>query len=1040
MPKFLLSTLEEISDGQRWRHMLDLGRRSRSDATARRDIAALAAAQNFYPRKLALMASYASGDAKLILACLSGSSSQLATLALAAAAQHVDDAALSTVLPELTAHRRLLLARACVARRRTGVVEDAFDRLGANDRAALLAYAGGDFVAAQLGDAEFAASLAPYDWARIARRHPAVAEAALTTLLERQDEAPHYLIESVNYALARSAAVSPPAALSLLHKAAARAPLGAFSCRKLASLYPREIAALILLDRSEVAPPIPRPLLQRVDDETRKALLRLRGKGVFPLEFGALDPQARRRLYEAGLLEPARDETGALPTDFVARLSQAARHAEARRAWAAPQLAAYPEKRLPHLGLLPFEEALREAKACSSQPDGDLRAVANAAIIASGRYEPAKLPEILAFCEAKKNEQDPVRLAMMTALVGLRPTRWREEHLPGISAVIDAALAARDCSEQTLFAAAGLLMRIAPQHIDYVARELTRLTEKLGRVPQANLQDRLTDAQMATLTPHILPLLKIWRARSYSGAIFQFLCSFGRRLEAAPPLLAFLVEMTADTRQQVASPALDMLFFARAKTILDALIPKLLHADPSWILSRDVAGFLHRRRQDLLGNHLRPRVYKGRFSTYKTAVVPPFHNGFHRWTQDQQDVYAQSLLSIANSGKRSAWELRSAIATLAKMPAADAAPIERLAGLDTKDVALRDMALTAHGCLDGGRGGRILTEALADERARIAIYALRLTVLDMPAAQAVAFLRRAPLQKVTVAKEVARLAGDVGGEDSYRFLAEFIGKPDLHRDVRIAVLRGLWSYLEREDTWELFAQAARGEDPAMARSTVRIPQERLSSRSRVRLAQHMALLLRHPAPQVRLDTLKRLVAMPISAEGSALAVELRQLLARPTDEAVRLAAAALTFSVARDATGALAATFAKAPTSRALLAIVSALIGENILRGARVKPAAEALVDLLLNERRHIGLAMRLAVHTLPGATLEAIVHRLSADGALHVGALMEALTTAPVVARQRRGAELDALESVLASMTDSSARRIGLGALVARAEALGWS
>jgi hypothetical protein len=111
MPKFLLSTLEEISDGRRWRHMLDLGRRSRSDAAPRRDIAALAAAQNIYPPKLALMARHANGDAKIILACLSGSSWQLATLALAAAAQHVDDAALSTVLPELPAHRRLLLAR-----------------------------------------------------------------------------------------------------------------------------------------------------------------------------------------------------------------------------------------------------------------------------------------------------------------------------------------------------------------------------------------------------------------------------------------------------------------------------------------------------------------------------------------------------------------------------------------------------------------------------------------------------------------------------------------------------------------------------------------------------------------------------------------------------------------------------------------------------------------------------------------------------------------------------------------------------------------
>lgn len=1035
----LLDAVEDMNDGQRWRHMLDLGRRAATDAKAKSDIASLAALPNFHPRKLALMACCASGDADIILSCLTGASAKLAALAVGAAARFLNEATLAAVLPELPARRRRGLARACAKRRRMGVVESVFARLPLKDRASLLAFAGGDFVAARLADADFADGLAPADWARIAGRHPELVRQALAKRLDDEAEPSYHLLRSINGAVARAALVAPGVALALLQKAAMRAPFASLSYQRLAPLHPAEIAALILADSSERVAEIPRCLLRRVDDATREALLRRRGRSVSVQEFHALAPAARGRLHAAGVLEASRSEAGALPGPIVAWLPQDARCAEARRAWAAPQFGAHPERRLPYLAFLPFEEALGEAAPFVSQPDGDLRALAGAAIVASARYEPAQLPRALSFFETKRNEQDPVRLAMMSALAALPPTRWRDAHLPAISGIVAAALGARDCSPQTMDAAARLLLRMAPLHIDFVARELTSVTQSLGRVPRVDLQGRLSDAQMAVLTPHILPLLQIWRQRSHDGAILGFLQSFGRRLRAAPALLDFLAEMTGDPRRHAAGPALNALVGARATALLATLIPKLLRKDPSWILSPAVAAHLDRRRQDLLTDFLRPRVYEGVFSTHKTPVVPSFGRGFERWTQKQQTLYADSLFSIANSSKRSARELRDAVTTLAEMPAVDPAPIESLASLGAKDTALRDMALSALGRLDGGRGARVLSEALGDERGRIAIYALRRTVLDMPGGEAIAYLRRAPLQKITVAKEVVRLAGDAESDAGHDFLMEFLEKDDLHKDLRIAVLRALWSYLERDDTWRFFAKAAQG-DTAAARATIRIPQERLSSHARSHLARHMALLLNHASPQVRLETAARLVAMPIVDEASALAANLRAMLQHETEEETRLAAAALTLCAAPDDIAALAPLFASVETPRALQAAIAALIGENARRGARVRLVARGLIDLLLGERRQIGLAMRLAFHCLSGPALLDIVDRMGANALLHAGAMLEAMTAAPLAARSRRGAELDPIEPALAAMSDPAARRIGLAILVARAEALGWS
>src|SRR5262249_5306587 len=137
---------------------------------------------------------------------------------------------------------------------------------------------------------------------------------------------------------------------------------------------------------------------------------------------------------------------------------------------------------------------------------------------------------------------------------------------------------------------------------------------------------------------------------------------------------------------------------------------------------------------------------------------------------------------------------------LAAMPG-PAAP-ELLARAADERLPIRDTALSLLSGLDEGDGVPVLIEALDDARARVAIYARRKALLEMPAAHVLDLLRPVPLTRVTVAKEVLRLVGEMDGDDAFAFLAAADGTT-LHRDVRVALLRAVWSHLERPEAWAM---------------------------------------------------------------------------------------------------------------------------------------------------------------------------------------------------------------------------------------------
>ncbi len=190
--------------------------------------------------------------------------------------------------------------------------------------------------------------------------------------------------------------------------------------------------------------------------------------------------------------------------------------------------------------------------------------------------------------------------------------------------------------------------------------------------------------------------------------------------------------------------------------------------------------------------------------------------------------------------------LRWAVGYLCRLPFADAAGILPLA--EDPRPSLREMAIRGLPWLDAFQACPMLIEALGDDRAGWAIYALRKAFAELPRPRVLAALQAAPLAKVTVHKEVLRLLGELGGKDAYEELLRH-DRPELHRDVRIALLRALWDHLGDERTWAIFERAGVDPDWMLAAKLADIPVGRVSDATGPRVMALLARILARPSPR-----------------------------------------------------------------------------------------------------------------------------------------------------------------------------------------------
>jgi hypothetical protein len=308
---------------------------------------------------------------------------------------------------------------------------------------------------------------------------------------------------------------------------------------------------------------------------------------------------------------------------------------------------------------------------------------------------------------------------------------------------------------------------------------------------------------------------------------------------------------------------------------------------------------------------------------------------------------------------------------------------------------------------------------------------------EMPADRVVEQLRNAPLSKVTVAKEVVRLIGEFGGEAGFAWLRD-LAKQDLHRDIRIAVLRALWDHLEHPDTWHILTEAAQSPDGQTLSGVVRIPAERLTADSRRRLVDLLAGLASHQDAMIRLMVLSRFAQMPIpDDEGRVIQAALASIAAPSIDERAIAASVIGANATADDAPQIVAAVSRVVGQRRALLDFVIGIAAgslSNPPRRRRLARTATLVLEELRKDPLTAGLRLRLATGVLGMAGLEQELQRLVEERFPLEAVYHEASEAIHDLGRSTERSLLPALESRLALSDDPHQRLLALTALMAEA------
>lgn len=1085
-----LAEVEPLTHHQRTRAVVELGRSAASgDARAQGIIAALGASDSSYERLLGLLSAFGSRHGAAVRAHVNDPSRTVRRKAARMLAVLGSDDDLLEGLGEIVERCNLYRALGAAARRGRYVQVEAFleSRLAKGRDVAmidLLPLTRQQALVARWTD--FVEAGGPAAWARMAERHPAFTAqwfqrevarsstldprlrqrvyAALGALSRRAPDAALALVEAlfrkgdepiqVASAIGLLVRSRPAATFDLLkarHESARpTSPPGAFGVVKFDKVASRLGGARLdyLLRNAWSTLSDQRGgvrwflTLSRPDQGAVLQTFLLHGRGAWgAFLFRYLRAETRKEveLREAAFERWSRASQGSDGTIGVAALDwlpRDLREREARRhLTSCPALASKPEQRIRYAGLLPFAEAKEVLAPFLGHPEGEQRAVAQSILIGTVRHDHGAIEDAVKNVKARKAEQDPVRKAMFDALASLRAALFRAEHLEAIGGIIQDALDAADLSHATSGAVERLVVQLFRIDGAWGARWLSRLFAIRGQVSTFGLAQGLTPADAKRLAPAIADLASGWATRERAGAIISLAASLGVRLADVAPLLDALEKLTRDLPFVGVSSAALALLEKHDRPRFHRLVPELLGADESYVLVASVARHVSLRRQDLLrGRLLASEPMSGRFATGQTSWVVDFQIGHGRWTEQQHLAYAAGLVSILQDQARDVPTLRFAIATLVRLAFADASAILPFAS-DPRP-PLREMAIRGLPWLDARQGVPVLIEALGDDRARWAIYALRKVFSELRREDVLAELRAVPTSKVTVAKEVVRLLGELGGDDAYQELLR-LDTPKTHRDVRIALLRALWDHLDKEETWAIFGRAVQDPDWVVAGKLADIPLGRLSAAAEERVVTLLSTLLRRKEPEARLDLLRRVAYLPLADAQRSLFNSLLSHLGVDAPEEAALAFHAILQRMTSQEVNAVSFRF-KGQMGRprhllALLPFLSSRLGPY--SPSHVVSVASDVLQALRAESRTLPHYIQLGQRIWGWKELSEAFADLSKRDAFYHEVMDAALTAA------RACVHPDLLEEKLAKHPDPRLRRLGLAALLsATAPEHGWT
>lgn len=912
----LLAELETKSHRDRVARMIALGRQAAAgDAEAAAQIAELGRSADAYQRQLALFSVHGSEDGARLAAGTADASRTLRRTAWRRLTRFCHDAAL--LAEALSGVHHLPTLKRAIARLHKAGHSEPIDRFlephlsGADVELVyldLMPFGSAELVLRHLARLDLNDGNIP--WARIARFHPELAVEISLGRLEGSKGLHERVHDQVRIVLHHLPARHAEIALHLYRRLLERLhPSEWFhlDCHQLIVAKPAEVFDLLRqqLERlprhqqwpgsvfrnwrfDKIAPKLGGErlawlvrraadqlpdgdrgigLFYRLGPEDRQLFLdafldtKPRRWGGFLFRYATPDDPRRAPAF-AAWVTANRDRSGILDPFHLELLPRDLREREARRhleRQAGSTLDT--DSRLVYARFLPYAEAATTLAVYLGHPEGEERAKAVRHLLGTLRFDRDAVPAALDFLRARKFEQDPYRQAACETLALLPLGVFTASHLPALEIVLNDAREAADLSPGTSAALEGLLCKLLHVDSSWAAARLVELWTTRGGTTLYDLGQRTLPPHLPALAAALEPLCQNFVRRENTSGLLRLARSFGIRLEGLPPLLAALE--TFATELPFASTAGEALGLLRrhAHRRFAELLPELLKKDKSYILLGESTRHLSLSRQDLLSPFLEARPMEGRFATGKTQWVLDFELGLRLWTTSQQERYSQQLLALLAICDNDTTSLRFAISRLARLPFCDPAPFLAFAADPRQPV--REMVVRALPWLDAAQGVPTLIAALDDDRARWAIYALRKSFAEMPRAAALEHLRAAPLRKVTVAKEVLRLLGDFGGEAGFRELLR-IEKGELHRDVRVALLRALFLHQRREETWDILRKAANDPDWILAAKVAELPTTWLPAELEEKWLDLLIVLLRRPEREARGNLLQNARSLPLN--------------------------------------------------------------------------------------------------------------------------------------------------------------------------------
>ncbi|UQZ34861.1 hypothetical protein C2I18_15775 [Paenibacillus sp. PK3_47] len=536
-------------------------------------------------------------------------------------------------------------------------------------------------------------------------------------------------------------------------------------------------------------------------------------------------PSRRAEIFESVYEESSREER-VFPEVLLYQLPHALRDREAARMLNLRKIYEYRDKKLrvtAGLSIDKSRELLEQAAAVSNADD---RAMAYVQLIKSTALSRRGMKETLLFAGRIKNDQDPVRAAVMRELSHSPASMYTDEDVPALTVLVDSVIEARDTSYATRNAAQDLAFVILRYHaanpgsevFKFALDTIAKLAKQSGHLALPSLEGNLPSGVEEHLFEKLYTLAADAKRREDYSLVLSLAGFFGKKGDHIGKLQQLLREAVKAKSESTAIRAARL--WVTPHQTRDERVKELLGLDKSFITIDKVFEHVHRKRQEWLNPFISGAAVKGKFLSGKTIYLVPAADGFHRWLPGQQESFRSLLDRVASDSKRNLYERITAIKTMGRIP--ELSPDLLLKYLGDAEIPVVEAALYALSLLEEpDKALPVLLDYLDGDRARVAMYSIprciRRVNPETLTAMLQELLHREKL-KITVRKEAIRLQGAYKSNESVPLLLNEFSKPNAHKDVIIAVGHAARQLLDDERSWGILSAMAASPQSDIAQS------------------------------------------------------------------------------------------------------------------------------------------------------------------------------------------------------------------------------